>query len=465
MQGAGAVDLVATPSHHMYIRSAMQPTFSRLHNKRARLLMPLLFLLLLFLYVRSLVLPLRIVGVVEEEAIHEEEGPLQTKDKTPLSYDAVPTTKPDDSSNVVVLNIEEKVKPGPESSSTSVTSQKNNENANIPPTVIFDMISIGSLRRPDIQASQARTFGSHKTVRNFFPITELNDTDSTCYETLTDAQVATAVAFCQNTNTSQSDTSTLFRAKLQIYNKKSPGWLCAQKRPIDGLRLVLERYKVETLPDYLIVMDDDSYFDMKSLLNMLLNDKRYAPDKLALLGGCIYTFPRWFNFAFPYGGFGSILTRKTIENLVRPIYCDEKLNPDPDGFTRLACWRLAQNLVGEKEFFREGMSVGDLMYEYSSGLPFSRVDQWKNGLGYCFHSDHALGYFFGFYHVVAPSSVIDKAEASDELRLKNVFSYTTITLGKQCNNERLKCNSNSTICHYVNPEQMDALYATIRDEM
>jgi hypothetical protein len=317
----------------------------------------------------------------------------------------------------------------------------------------IDFISVGSLTKPDLQRAQQASFGSQRAVRNFIPVTELNDTDATCYKTLTQAQVNEALNFCKNTQ-GQSRDSRIFRQRLQFFRKRAPGWLCAQKRPLDGLRLALERYKSEVLPHYLVVIDDDSYLNMESLVVML--KEKYPPGQVAVIGGCIYTFPQELNFTFPVGGFGSILTRKTVENLLRPIYCD---TADPDGFTNMACWRLSQNLVGEKRFFREGMSVADLMYRYSAELPFTDMSKWTDGHGFCFHSDHVLGYFIGYYHVGVPDEKLDAAQPNDQLRSKNWFSYTTIDNEKQCKNERQKCGATSLICHYVSSEQMDTLYA------
>jgi hypothetical protein len=317
----------------------------------------------------------------------------------------------------------------------------------------IDFISVGSLTKPELQRAQKATFGSHPAVRNFIRVTELNDTDATCYKTLTQDHVNEALTFCKNTQ-GQSRDSRIMRSKLQFFRKRVPPWMCAQKRPMDGLRLALERYKGDVLPNYLVVMDDDSYFNMESLVVML--KEKYPPGQVAVIGGCIYTFPQELNFTFPVGGFGSILTRKTVENLLKPIYCDAA---DPDGFTRMACWRLSQNLVGEKRFFREGMSVADLMYRYSAELPFTDMSKWTDGHGFCFHSDHVLGYFIGYYHVAVPDAKLDVAEPNDELRSKNWFSYTTIGNEKQCKNERQKCGAASLICHYVSSEQMGTLYA------
>jgi hypothetical protein len=145
---------------------------------------------------------------------------------------------------------------------------------------------------------------------------------------------------------------------------------------------------------------------------------------------------------------------------MHPVYCNSS---DPNGFTKLACWRLNQNLMGEAQFFREGMSIGDLMYTYSSELAFTKIDSWSNGLGFCFHSDHALGYFFGFYHIAVPEDKLNLATSSYE-GLRREYGYTGLAAdGVECKNKRRKCNSQSRICHYVKPFMMDRLFAETKN--
>lgn len=71
-------------------------------------------------------------------------------------------------------------------------------------TFIVDIVSIGSLTKPDYQQAQERTIGKHTAVRNFFPVTELNDTDSKCSEDLTYPQLQAIKKFCKRRNANQS---------------------------------------------------------------------------------------------------------------------------------------------------------------------------------------------------------------------------------------------------------------------
>ena len=62
------------------------------------------------------------------------------------------------------------------------------------------------------------------------------------------------------------------------------------------------------------------------------------------------------------------------------------------------------------------------MYTYSSDLKYTKSNEWgsrsskntnennnNDGPSFCFHSDQALGYFFGFYHIGVPDHVWLKA--------------------------------------------------------
>lgn len=314
----------------------------------------------------------------------------------------------------------------------------------------IDLISIGSLLKKEYQNAQERTFGSHPKVRNYFRITELNDTDATCYKNLTMTQLGDVLSFCKDSNGNQSLVSSTLRRRV-FSPKNHTGWLCAQKRPVDGLHLALQKYKSEPLPSYLFIIDDDSYINVNASLETL--QSFHPEEEPHVVSGCRYNYPQTLHFTFPYGGFGSILTRKAIENLVQPIHCNA---PKPDDFTRSACWRLDQNIIDEKQFFREGMSVADLMFSYSSGLPFTTVDKWKNRIGYCFHSDHFLGYFLGFYHIAVPDEKLS-GTLSDSLRKE--YGYRNMGDINECKNQRSNCKIGSSICHYIGPRQMSRLFA------
>jgi hypothetical protein len=347
----------------------------------------------------------------------------------------------------------------------------------------IDIISVGSLLKADLQDAQERTFASHNSVRQYFRVTELNDTDVLCSTNFTMRQLDTVNNFCKTLD-GQSYVSTLLRQRL-YKPKNHTGWMCAQKRPLDGLNLALQQYSKGTnrvnnetslpsLPNYLVILDDDTYMNMDYFVNNF--PTMHPMDESHVITGCRLVHPKVIQFAFPFGGFGTILTRKAIENIIRPIYCDTdfwntNMNLKNNGFNQMACWRLNQNLVGEKSFFRDGMSVADLMYAYSSGLSYTNVNEWSDGVGFCFHSDHALGYFIGFYHIAVPDEkwlTLELDHDHQEKQTYNIFNdslredYGYLPLkqdGKlSCKFRGRKCTSEAPFCHYVQPKQMDDLY-------
>lgn len=229
--------------------------------------------------------------------------------------------------------------------------------------------------------------------------------------------------------------------------------MCAQKRPLDGLHKVLQKYvnSEYTIPDYLFLIDDDTYINTNALINELLEG--FPVQEPWAVAGCNFNFLKETGFTFPYRGLGTFLTKAAVQRLLQPFYCDGRNN---DELSNMSCWRLNQNALGEKQFYKQGMNVADLMQAYSAGLPFTGVESWTD-TGYCMHSDHALAYFLNFYHVPVPENTWPKTtEPTDKLRRQ----YSFVGLDQpQCGNERDSCNSDSLTCHYIKPKQMDELHS------
>ena len=328
---------------------------------------------------------------------------------------------------------------------------------------LVDIISVGSLLKEQFQNSQEATFGRHHAVRNFFRVTERTDTDRECFTELTYDQLDDVMSFCDPSK-SPSWMATRFRRAI-FRPKKNAGWMCAQKRPIDGLNHVLQQYKDGSmdLPEYLFIIDDDTYINMDSLIDTLLTNFTYeAPQVVA---GCNFVFMWKESMPFPYGGFGSFISRPSIQRLIQPINCTETYADGQlsDPFSRLTCWRINQNNMGEKQFFTDGMSVSDLMYKFSSEQPFSKAASWPKDAGYCFHSDHALAYFFNMYHIAVPDDALPEGfRFNDDLRRK--YKYASLHKTEfpyqegECLNQYENCTTTDTLCHYIRPTQMLDLF-------
>ena len=214
------------------------------------------------------------------------------------------------------------------------------------------------------------------------------------------------------------------------------------------------------LPKYLIMIDDDTYLNMTYIVDTL--SKQYSYTQPFILTGCLLRYNKHNLYLFPYGGYATIMTQRVIENLIRPIYCVSS-NIKYHGlisseFNRNVCSRLHQNLIGEQSYFFDGMSVLDLMYTFSSSLLFTKVDEWTNGTGFCFHLDHALGYFLGYYYIGVPDLVWSSYYLTP-YNVKHGYSYNRLSRQfDTCNNKRLDCGNSTTICHYNNPQSMYDLY-------
>jgi Glycosyltransferase 61 len=331
-------------------------------------------------------------------------------------------------------------------------------------TMTIDIVSAGSIQRKDLLRTQARTFGTHPLVRDFYGVTEHEDSDALCSTSLTETQRQRVLQLCWN-GTGQSRASRLFRTDLFAPSSNATGWLCAQKRPIDGLHLAFEKYKAHPLsiPDYLMVIDDDTYLNIDALAATF--QKYYPPSENRVVAGCTYMRPRRLKFIFPIGGVGSMFTRAAIQKLLQPLHCQARNSPAEDPFEQWACWRLESNALGEQRFFTDGMSVGDLMYAYTAQQPYTEVEQWDTG-GYCFHSDHTLAYFLNYYFIAVPDAAfLTTPQPTDAFR--RTYGYQVLAesrevphrgRGGECDNLRDQCTVDSRICHYVTAQQMETIF-------
>lgn len=315
-----------------------------------------------------------------------------------------------------------------------------------PHEITIDMLTIGSSFRPENLVAQAETFGSHAAVRLFWPFTEANDTEASCATDMTLQQAEGICEYCRNDNNNRfNDTITpdgdltapysWLRHRAQrhmefrhIKKRNKPpaspmGWMCAQKRPVDAVVRLLNHYQdaqtkakemdagavKTTFPDYVMVMDDDTFINMEKVLPTLAgwlqqDEQQQQPPAVAAAGCLILSGP---DFHFPYGGWGSMMSRGVLQNFLRPIDCsnvntgddsssttktsgddDDDDNDESQLWMSRVCRRLEQNLAGEQHFFRRGMSVKDLMYAYTFEQPLVDYENWHKPVGFCMHSEY-----------------------------------------------------------------------------
>jgi hypothetical protein len=318
----------------------------------------------------------------------------------------------------------------------------------LPSEFVVDILSVGSLSRLDQLDAQRETMASHVTVRNFFNVTEHDDEDDPeCYQHLTWPQVRNISRFCRGrgkkpVNSSVYRVATNCFADVSFLKKKANpgGWICAQKRPHYGLSKAAKHYAKhpqEDLPDWLIIMDDDTYYNMELFYE---NFRHRDASDLEISVGCLIHLP--LHFTVPYGGYGSVISRASLAKLLRPIEC-------PSADDQAICDRLRDNLVGELRHFRNGMSLIDLFHRYVSAERYRDVDRWS--AGFCMHSDVLLGYLVNFYnasrHVADPNY-----EMVSHARIEPFVKGSEIKGSEMghglCRNKGV-CPKGAEVCHYA----------------
>jgi hypothetical protein len=207
------------------------------------------------------------------------------------------------------------------------------------PAVVVDMISIGSNTRPSLKDVQLRTFARHRSVRHFWRRTEHHDYwDASCPVDLTVQQVEEIAVTCHANSTYPElhPVSQHFASNKFLLRQKNPaGWLCAQKRPLGALHGVVQYYRSGAipsntttsemapkngsripLPDYLFVMDDDSWFHMDLVLPTLL--RQHAPTSAHVVVGCLIRSQYNMHLSFYWGVTGLSRTSAVADSLPFP---------------------------------------------------------------------------------------------------------------------------------------------------
>jgi hypothetical protein len=301
----------------------------------------------------------------------------------------------------------------------------------------IDVLSIGSVTRPHYLQAQKSTWASHKSVRTFWGLTEHNDFNQTCSK-MTKAEVEAHVARCNNYNGWKKsmkhfigDGFTLAEGQV----RRDGGWVCAQRRVGRALIWLKKLYAMrkDDLPDYLLLVDDDTYFDLTSFEEYVVREKM-DPSKTEMHGACLFRRSGYIKWSFPYGGFGTVFTRASIERMLRPIHCNNATAGDE--FILGCCRSLKKNRIGERAVFQEGMSVVDLFHVYSALRMF------------CIHSDWLTGYIANFYGI-SERDADTEDEEDREMRV-----YGMAVWPEQCGNMTMICVDGSDACHRQGPKAM-----------
>lgn len=181
--------------------------------------------------------------------------------------------------------------------------------------------------------------------------------------------------------------------------------------------------------------DDDTYIDLVRLEEYF---KSIDPSRLQVHAACIFAKSGYVRWAFPYGGFGTLMTRASVQQMLRPIYCNATTRQlDPHG--AIVCDSIAYNMIGERALFEEGMSTAELFRDYTAQKTF------------CLHSDWVTGYMTNYYSL----SKMSFTASGDEMIMDALYSMAAWP--EQCGNVTTKCGTHSITCHRIGVRTMEAL--------
>ncbi|KAL3800022.1 hypothetical protein ACHAWO_004700 [Cyclotella atomus] len=272
----------------------------------------------------------------------------------------------------------------------------------------IDVVSLGSKTRLDYLQGQIETWASHTSVRNFFGFTEVDDFSDCSSSTIDELEsyVDSCKAMPRNDDRIETFFTTYYGlSEGNITRSNNIGW--------------------QLIPDYLWIVDDDTFIDSASILTHLQN----ANSSNIMRAGCLFegngnSIP----FNLPYGGFGLFIDKAAIEQLSTPIYCDGVENESA------VCARLRENLIGEHDIFVDGMTLFELFYKFSATKYF------------CMHSDWLSGYILEFYL----GGAVD-----DDTSLQGLDNYPACGNMTALPGHVRHCTLDSDTCHNQAPQDME----------
>lgn len=180
---------------------------------------------------------------------------------------------------------------------------------NVPEGLILDALSVGTQYKLELLEAQSKTWASHKSIRHYFAATELDDADTSCYKTLNRTTIEKIVDVCVNEQP-------LAKGGWKIQYKKSfskgsffqrgAGWMCAQQRFAIAVEILGRLYRKQLqvdndwmLPDFLLMQDDDTYYNMIRMHDFLQDKDPSIPLAEA---PCLIRHRQMPNVSFPWGG-------------------------------------------------------------------------------------------------------------------------------------------------------------------
>jgi len=269
---------------------------------------------------------------------------------------------------------------------------------------VIDVLSVGRKSEASILQTQRSTWASHEAVRRF-DIAIHEDDRAKCDPDMTSDEVLQHLLTCRNETywnrigaSIDPFTKMIMRvayAPDYVMPRPNPaGWACAQRRIAKSFIAHVSKYNApEAYPDYLIVVDSDTYINVEALAKFLYGNPYSVPshDEPVIWAACKMNFgnpSQITGFTTPYGGFGTVFSRRSLRLMNTPLYCSKALVPSAHERTVCAKYFGKVNLsypasttIGEERFFSPGDSITDVFRKYLNEVkPF------------CLHSDHLFAY-------------------------------------------------------------------------
>lgn len=282
----------------------------------------------------------------------------------------------------------------------------------VPPERLL-VVSIGSLERPEYLEAQRATLGSLVSFKGY---TEHD---------IPNCVVCDRQAVKSNVTGGQYDR--LFhglerqRDQEEIFFGKSTGWWCAQKRNLPALRLALQH--LATLPDFLFMIDDDTFVHVPHLIEKL----KWIDTSKPVFWSKRIIDPKWSPL-YIMGGGGWLVSRTVLQSLLKP-------------FDRLAT----------SYHFEDGKLMAQQPVKTRTLLEICIEKQ--NGGSWCYdHSDHAIP------HCIFIASQVE-AHSQADLH-QEACQQTDMLPGDATVLPANAAWDTLLTCHYATPAIQDSLFKT-----
>ena len=341
--------------------------------------------------------------------------------------------------------------------------------------VAIDILSIASKTRIDYVLHQKAFMIRHLAVRNFYYVTEDDDVDQQCIIMANSSSPSTSSGsrtrdeqlqdiqgiqqFCKHRNFLDTGDRFSYADGAVDFNKyENPlAWYCAQTRPAIGLTKILKGYVNESnssssldedLPDWLLIMDDDTYVNVDKVVQTILKSNYTEEMSNNPISG--YIFARGESYHFPHGGYGIFIPRSILKQLLQPVANGASMNIEflttelqkdniysqleknlilelsktPKQQPQLEQQQSSSSASAVATTTIQDMKLVDILYHIATNQPFSDYQNWKDG--YCFHSDWLWGYLFKRNMYFSSSSSLSSSSSASSSSLAPSQSYIGI---------------------------------------